>query len=53
MRTNELEALEEEANAAYYQGDYGTTIAVLERVIEVRGRSHATAKRHGTFESGT
>uniref|UniRef100_A0A8C2X631 DnaJ homolog subfamily C member 3 n=1 Tax=Cyclopterus lumpus TaxID=8103 RepID=A0A8C2X631_CYCLU len=35
MRANELEELQEEAHAAYHQGDYSTTINVLERVIEV------------------
>uniref|UniRef100_A0A8C4I9Y7 DnaJ homolog subfamily C member 3 n=1 Tax=Dicentrarchus labrax TaxID=13489 RepID=A0A8C4I9Y7_DICLA len=35
MRANELEELQEEANAAYHQGDYSTTISVLERVIEI------------------
>lgn len=35
MRTNELEELQEEAHAAYHQGDYSATITVLERVIEV------------------
>lgn len=35
MRANELEELQEEAHAAYHQGDYSATISVLERVIEV------------------
>ncbi|KAM8899440.1 dnaJ homolog subfamily C member 3b [Spinachia spinachia] len=35
MRANELEELQEDANAAYHQRDYGTTIGVLERVIEI------------------
>lgn len=35
MRTHELEELQEEAHAAYHQGEYSTTINVLERVIEV------------------
>lgn len=35
MKANELEELQEEAQAAYHQGDYSTTITVLERVIEV------------------
>lgn len=35
MRANELEVLQEEAHAAYHQGDYSATISVLERVIEV------------------
>lgn len=35
MKTHELVGLQEEAHAAYYQGDYSTTINVLERVIEV------------------
>lgn len=35
MRANELEELQEEAHATYHQGDYSTTITVLERVIEV------------------
>ncbi|KAM7366336.1 hypothetical protein PAMP_015784 [Pampus punctatissimus] len=35
MRTNELEELQEEAHAAYHQGDYSATISVLERVIEI------------------
>ncbi|XP_076016207.1 dnaJ homolog subfamily C member 3b [Genypterus blacodes] len=35
MRTNELEEMQEEASAAYHQGDYSTTIVVLERVIEI------------------
>lgn len=37
MRANELEELQEEAHAAYHQGDYSATITVLERVIEVCG----------------
>lgn len=36
MSANELEELQEDANAAYHQGDYGTTVGVLERVLEVR-----------------
>ena len=35
MRANELEELQEDAHAAYHQGDYSATISVLERVIEV------------------
>uniref|UniRef100_A0A669BV21 DnaJ homolog subfamily C member 3 n=1 Tax=Oreochromis niloticus TaxID=8128 RepID=A0A669BV21_ORENI len=35
MKANELEELQEEAQAAYHQGDYSTTITVLERVIEI------------------
>lgn len=35
MRTNELEELQEEAHAAYHQGDYSAAISMLERVIEV------------------
>lgn len=35
MKTHELVGLQEEAHAAYHQGDYSTTINVLERVIEV------------------
>ncbi|KAL6118523.1 uncharacterized protein ACO6RY_03311 [Pungitius sinensis] len=35
MSANELEELQEDANAAYHQGDYGATIGVLERVIEI------------------
>lgn len=35
MKTNELVELQEEAHAAYHQGDYSTTVNVLERVIEV------------------
>lgn len=35
MKTLELVGLQEEAHAAYHQGDYSTTINVLERVIEV------------------
>uniref|UniRef100_A0A3Q4G3S4 DnaJ (Hsp40) homolog, subfamily C, member 3b n=1 Tax=Neolamprologus brichardi TaxID=32507 RepID=A0A3Q4G3S4_NEOBR len=35
MKANELEELQEEAQAAYHQGDYSTTIALLERVIEI------------------
>lgn len=35
MRANELEELQEEAHAAYHQGDYSATISVLERVIEI------------------
>lgn len=35
MKANELEELQEEAQASYHQGDYSTTITVLERVIEV------------------
>lgn len=35
MRTNELEELQEEAHAAYHQGDYSATVTMLERVIEV------------------
>lgn len=35
MKANELEELQEEAQAAYHQGDYSTTITLLERVIEV------------------
>lgn len=35
MRTNELEELQEEAHAAYHQGDYSATTSMLERVIEV------------------
>lgn len=35
MKANELEVLQEEAHAAYHQGDYSGTITVLERVIEV------------------
>lgn len=35
MKTHELVGLQEEAHAAYHQGDYGTAISVLERVIEV------------------
>lgn len=35
MRSKELEELQEEAQAAYHQGDYSATVSVLERVIEV------------------
>lgn len=35
VKANELEELQEEAHASYHQGDYSTTITVLERVIEV------------------
>ncbi|XP_029310656.1 dnaJ homolog subfamily C member 3b [Cottoperca gobio] len=35
MKANELEELQEEAHAAYHQGDYSSTISVLERVIEI------------------
>lgn len=35
MKTHELVGLQEEAHAAYHQGDYSTTINVLERLIEV------------------
>lgn len=35
MRAHELEVLQEEAHAAYHQGEYSTTINVLEKVIEV------------------
>ncbi|XP_040039178.1 dnaJ homolog subfamily C member 3b [Gasterosteus aculeatus] len=35
MSANELEELQEDANAAYHQGDYGTTVGVLERVLEI------------------
>lgn len=35
MKAHELEELQEEAHAAYHQGDYSATIGVLERVIEV------------------
>lgn len=35
MKAHELEELQEEAHAAHHQGDYSTTINVLERVIEV------------------
>ncbi|KAF7231600.1 dnaJ homolog subfamily C member 3b [Nothobranchius furzeri] len=35
MKANELEELQEEAHAAYHQGDYSATISVLERVIEI------------------
>lgn len=35
MKANELEELQEEAHAAYHQGDYSGTINVLERAIEV------------------
>ncbi|XP_038126260.1 dnaJ homolog subfamily C member 3b [Cyprinodon tularosa] len=35
MKTNELEELQEEAHAAYHQGDYSGTINALERVIEI------------------
>jgi len=36
MKANELEELQEDAHAAYHQGDYSTTINVLERAIEAR-----------------
>lgn len=36
MKANDLEELQEDAHAAYHQGDYSTTINVLERAIEVR-----------------
>lgn len=49
MKTHELVGLQEEAHAAYHQGDYSTTINVLERLIEVtvnaRMESNA-AERH-------
>uniref|UniRef100_A0A672ZLX2 DnaJ homolog subfamily C member 3-like n=1 Tax=Sphaeramia orbicularis TaxID=375764 RepID=A0A672ZLX2_9TELE len=35
LKANELEELQEEAHAAYHQGDYSATISVLERVIEI------------------
>ncbi|XP_056431557.1 dnaJ homolog subfamily C member 3b [Gadus chalcogrammus] len=35
LRTNELEELQEEAHAAHHGGDYGSSISVLERVIEI------------------
>ncbi|MEQ2262060.1 hypothetical protein XENORESO_002786 [Xenotaenia resolanae] len=35
MRASELEDLQEEAQAAYHQGDYSGTINVLEKVIEI------------------
>ncbi|XP_013871649.1 dnaJ homolog subfamily C member 3b [Austrofundulus limnaeus] len=35
VKSNELEELQEEAHAAYHQGDYSTTVTVLERVIEI------------------
>lgn len=35
MKTHELVGLQEEAHAAYHQGDYSTTVDVLERLIEV------------------
>ncbi|KAM9718191.1 dnaJ homolog subfamily C member 3b [Menidia menidia] len=35
MRANELEELQEDAQAAYHQGDYGSTVSVLERAIEI------------------
>uniref|UniRef100_A0A8C9ZND1 DnaJ homolog subfamily C member 3 n=1 Tax=Sander lucioperca TaxID=283035 RepID=A0A8C9ZND1_SANLU len=35
MRANELEELQEEAHAAYHQGDYSATISLHERIIEV------------------
>lgn len=35
VKAIELEELQEEAHASYHQGDYSTTITVLERVIEV------------------
>uniref|UniRef100_A0A3Q1EL73 DnaJ homolog subfamily C member 3 n=1 Tax=Acanthochromis polyacanthus TaxID=80966 RepID=A0A3Q1EL73_9TELE len=34
-KANELEELQEDAHAAYHQGDYSATITVLERVIEI------------------
>ncbi|XP_062850276.1 dnaJ homolog subfamily C member 3b [Trichomycterus rosablanca] len=34
-KTEELELLQEEAHKAHHRGDYGTTIQVLERVIEM------------------
>ena len=36
MKANELEELQEDAHAAYHQGDYSATINILERAIEVR-----------------
>lgn len=41
MRTDELEELQEEAHAAYHQGEYSATINVLERVIEVTASARA------------
>lgn len=35
MKTRELEELQEEAHAAYHQGDYSTTVNYLERAIEI------------------
>ncbi|XP_054609752.1 dnaJ homolog subfamily C member 3b [Dunckerocampus dactyliophorus] len=35
MRAKELEKLQEGAHAAYHRGDYGATVSVLERVIEI------------------
>ncbi|MEQ2167944.1 hypothetical protein GOODEAATRI_009258 [Goodea atripinnis] len=35
MRASELEDLQEEAQAAYHQGDYSGTINALEKVIEI------------------
>lgn len=36
MKAHELEELQEEAHAAYHQGDYSATIELLGRAIEVR-----------------
>lgn len=49
MKTHELVGLQEEAHAAYHQGDYSTTINVLERLIEVTvnaGMEENAAERH-------
>lgn len=35
MNTHKLVGLQEEAHAAYHQGDFSATISVLESVIEV------------------
>lgn len=35
MKAHELEELQEEAHAAYHQGDYSATIELLGRAIEV------------------
>lgn len=35
MKVHELEELQEEAHAAYHEGDYSATIDMLGRAIEV------------------
>lgn len=39
MKTHELVGLQEEAHAAYHQGDYSAAVGVLERVIEASAES--------------